>query len=172
MRGQDYSFAKDGLLSAWTVVGRNEAAWCGNGFGQCMDSSACRFGTAKIVCRDGERHLHVPVIFAVPGCDTAPSNTAGVDSGVKFAVATDDNAGKTVFESERVLRRELKKRHTVRKKMAQERAAGEPLEAGRESLHRKETRSFGSLRDSIRSRRSDREGLPQRPVRHGFLVLL
>lgn len=123
VRGRDYSFAKDGLLSVWTVAGRTKVAWSGKGFERYLYSSTYRFGTAKIVCRDGKWYFHVPVTFEVPDCDTsAPSDIVGVDRGVNFAITTYDNAGKTRFVSGRalknkrtdfkILRRDLQKRQT------------------------------------------------------------
>ena len=123
VRGRDYSFTGDGLLSVWTIAGRSKIAWSGKGFERYLDSGTFRFGTAKIVCRDGKWYFHVPITFEVPDCNTsAPSDIVGVDRGVNFAVTTYDNAGKTAFVSGRalkntrtkykILRRDLQRRQT------------------------------------------------------------
>ena len=66
VRGRDYDFSGDGLLAVRTVAGRTRVAWSGKNFERYMDSGTYRFGTAKIVWRDGKWYFHVPAAFEVP----------------------------------------------------------------------------------------------------------
>lgn len=123
VRGRDYSFTADGLLSINTLDKRAKVAYdLPDCFAAYFDGS-WSFGTAKLVSMKGQWYLHIPMTKVVEDTFDAsmPMHVVGIDRGLRFLVTTYDEKGKVNFYDGKQI---LAKRETYRKVRAELQSKG------------------------------------------------
>jgi IS605 OrfB family transposase len=101
---RDYSL-NDGKFSVNTLTGRIKLSYKPDGMEKYFDDGIYKFGTAKLVCRDGRYYLHIPVTYGIPDCSLSDiCNVVGIDRGVNFITATYDSRHKSGFVSGRAVK--------------------------------------------------------------------
>jgi IS605 OrfB family transposase len=119
---RDYSLTQN-FFSVNTLNGRVKLSYFAKGMSKYFDHNIYRFGTAKLVNKQGKYFLHIPVTYAVEESLLSDvCNVVGIDRGINFVVATYDSKHKSGFVSGKAikqkranyskLRKELQMRHT------------------------------------------------------------
>ena len=120
---RDYSLKQDGF-SVNTIYGRIQLPYITKGTEKYFNRELYKFGTAKLVCKNGKYYLHISVVFTVP--KTEISDTAhivGIDRGINFVIATYDSNGKSEFVSGRQIKQTRAKYSALRKQLQKRQTA-------------------------------------------------
>ena len=115
---RDYSLNSDrSVFSVGTLQGRVKLPFYIKGMEKFFSSDR-KFGTAKLVYKNGKFFLHIPVDVPVELLANKDiNNIVGVDRGIRFVVTTYDSKGKTKFISGKQLQQKRKKFIRVRKQL-------------------------------------------------------
>lgn len=99
VRNRDYSI-KDDIFSINTLEKRIKVPFVKKGMELYFDTSKYRFGTAKVVTKQGQCYLYIPVTFETETLDLNDTRVVvGIDRGINFLATTYDNSGHTGFVS-------------------------------------------------------------------------
>ena len=96
---RDYSITKD-FFSINTLEGRVKLSYFAKGMSKYFDHSIYKFGTAKIVSKQGKYFLYIPITYEVEESSLSDiSNIVGIDRGINFIIATYNSNCKSGFVS-------------------------------------------------------------------------
>lgn len=120
VRNRDYSFVDGGTrISVNTLGKRVKASYdVPDCFAEYFDGS-WSFGTAKLLCVNGEWYLHIPMTKTVQGEYAVPNtkHVVGVDRGLRFLATTYDEKGKSSFVNGKAVMHKRQKFQEVRTKL-------------------------------------------------------
>ena len=114
---RDYSLTQN-CFSVNTLNGRVKLPYFAEGMSKYFDHTVYRFGTAKLVNKNGKYFLHIPVT-----CDIEESkisdicNVVGIDRGINFVVATYDSKHKSGFVSGKTIKQKRAHYSKLRKEL-------------------------------------------------------
>ena len=114
---RDYSLTQN-CFSVNTLNGRVKLPYFAEGMSKYFDHTIYRFGTAKLVKKNGKYFLHIPVT-----CDIEESkisdicNVVGIDRGINFVVATYDSKHKSGFVSGKTIKQKRAHYSKLRKEL-------------------------------------------------------
>ncbi len=114
---RDYSLTQN-CFSVNTLNGRVKLPYFAEGMSKYFDHTIYRFGTAKLVNKNGKYFLHIPVT-----CDIEESNISdicnvvGIDRGINFVVATYDSKHKSGFVSGKTIKQKRAHYSKLRKEL-------------------------------------------------------
>ena len=114
---RDYSLTQN-CFSVNTLNGRVKLPYFAEGMSKYFDHTIYRFGTAKLVNKNGKYFLHIPVT-----CDIEESkisdicNVVGIDRGINFVVATYDSKHKSGFVSGKTIKQKRAHYSKLRKEL-------------------------------------------------------
>ncbi len=94
---RDYSLTKD-KFSVNTLNGRLKSDYYSEGMKKYFDHDTYKFGTAKLVNKQGKYFVHIPVTYDIPESDLSDiCNVVGIDRGINFLVAAYDSNHQSKF---------------------------------------------------------------------------
>ena len=114
---RDYSLTQN-CFSVNTLNGRVKLPYFAEGMSKYFDHTIYRFGTAKLVNKNGKYFLHIPVT-----CDIEESNISdfcnvvGIDRGINFVVVTYDSKHKSGFVSGKTIKQKRAHYSKLRKEL-------------------------------------------------------
>ncbi len=114
---RDYSLTQN-CFSVNTLKGRVKLPYFARGMSKYFDSTIYKFGTAKLVKKQGKYFLHIPVTYDVEEsnlCDIC--NVVGVDRGINFVVATYNSKHKSGFVSGKAIKQKRAHYSKLRKEL-------------------------------------------------------
>ncbi len=116
VRGRDYSFLADGVLSLNTLKKRVKVTYDVPEYFEKYFSGEWSFGTGKLVSLNGQWYFHIPMIREVP--DTfdmeKPAHVVGIDRGLRFLMTIYDEKGRTRFFSGKDILNKRDRFNTIR----------------------------------------------------------
>ena len=116
---RDYSLTNN-LFSVNTLAGRVKLPYRSEGMEKYFDYEKYRFGTARLVCKQGKYFLHIPVTYSVDECRPEDiCHVVGIDRGINFVVATYDSKHKSGFVSGRQIKQKRVQFSKTRKLLQQ-----------------------------------------------------
>ncbi|CVI67861.1 Putative transposase DNA-binding domain protein [Clostridiales bacterium CHKCI001] len=114
---RDYSLTQN-CFSVNTLKGRVKLPYFARGMSKYFDSTIYKFGTAKLVKKQGKYFLHIPVTYDMEEsnlCDIC--NVVGVDRGINFVVATYNSKHKSGFVSGKAIKQKRAHYSKLRKEL-------------------------------------------------------
>lgn len=114
---RDYSLTQN-CFSVNTLNGRVKLPYFTEGMTKYFNHTIYKFGTAKLVNKNGKYFLHIPVTYEVAECSNAEiRNVVGIDRGINFVVATYDSKHKSDFVSGKSIKQKRASYSKLRKEL-------------------------------------------------------
>ena len=98
VRGNNYSFVKQGTLISMNVLGKRIKVQFNDQYTQDWFTHDAKLGTAKLVQSSGHWFLHIPVTMNVPDWQKSSNqHIVGIDRGLRQIMTIYDEHGRTKF---------------------------------------------------------------------------
>ena len=114
---RDYDLRED-YFSVNTLEGRVKLPYISKGMTKYFNKEEYKFGTAKLVKKQGKYYLHISVNFLVEESKLSDiCNVVGIDRGINFVVATYDSNNKSGFVSGKKIKQKRAKYSKTRNEL-------------------------------------------------------
>ena len=114
---RDYSLTQN-CFSVNTLNGRVKLPYFTEGMAKYFNHDIYKFGTAKLINKQGKYFLHIPVTYDVEESnDSDICNVVGIDRGINFVVATYDSKHKSGFVSGKAIKQKRAHYSKLRKEL-------------------------------------------------------
>ena len=116
---RDYSLTQN-YFSINTLNGRVKLPYFVKGMSKYFDHTIYKFGTAKLINKNGKYYLHIPITYDIEESNIFDiCNVVGIDRGINFVVATYDSHHKSEFVSGKAIKQKRANYSRLRKELQQ-----------------------------------------------------